>query len=123
MLRHDVGSPVLFPCGSKHREELVTALRAAGRVVDMVEAYRTVLAPPSRAQTVMAAADILVVTSPAQARLLAMVEHRERPALVAIGPTTANEARRHGWAPDAVAASPVVSAVAAAIHSLLPSYT
>lgn len=123
MLRHDLGSPVLFPCGDLHRDELVVALRDAGRVVEVVEAYRTVVAPPSRAQAVMAAADILVVTSPGVARLLASVEHRERPALVAIGPTTAHEARRHGWTPDAVAASPAVSAVAAAIHSLLPSYS
>jgi len=71
----------------------------------------------------MAAADILVVSSPRVARLLATVEHRERPALVAIGPTTADEASDHGWAPDAVAAAPVVPAVAAAIHSLLPSYS
>ncbi len=123
MLRHGVGSPVLLPCGDLHREELVTALRAAGRVVEVVEAYRTVMAPPSQAQAAMAAADIVVVTSPSVARLLASVEHRERPALVAIGPTTAHEARLHGWPADAVAASPEVSAVASAIHSLLPSFS
>lgn len=123
MLRHDVGSPVLFPCGDMHRDELVTALRDAGRVVDVVEAYRTVVAPASRAHAVMAAADILVVTSPSVARLLASVEHRERPAFVAIGATTAHEGRLRGWTPDAVAASPSVAAVAAAIHSLLPSYS
>lgn len=123
MLDHDVGSPVLFASGDLHREELVNHLRRAGRVVQVVEAYRTVVAAPSRAAAVMAAADILVVTSPSVARLLASVGHRERPALVAIGPTTADEARRQGWPPDAVAASPAVAAVAAAIHSLLPSYS
>ena len=100
-----------------------TRLRDAGALVDVVEAYRTVLAEPGRARAVMAAADVVVVTSPGVARLLASVEHRERPALVAIGPTTADEATRHGWPPDAVAASPAVPAVAAAIHSLLPSYS
>ena len=123
MLRHDVQSPVLFPCGDLHREELVDRLRDAGRVVDVVEAYRTVLAGPAHAESLMAAADVVVVTSPSVARLLASVEHRERPAFVAIGPTTADQARRHGWMPDAVAASPSVPAVAAAIHSLLPSYS
>ncbi len=123
MLRHGVQSPVLFPCGDLHRDELVTRLRDAGRVVDVVEAYRTVVAEPSRAQAVMAAADVVVVTSPSVARLIASLEHCERPALVVIGPTTADEATRHGWPPDAVAASPAVPAVAAAIHSLLPSYS
>ena len=123
MLRHGVQSPVLFPCGDMHREELVTRLRDAGLVVDVVEAYRTILAGHSHAEAVMAAADVVVVTSPSVARLLASIEHRERPALVAIGPTTADEALRHGWAPDAVAASPAVADVAAAIHSLLPSYS
>ena len=123
MLRQDVASPVLFPCGDLHREELVSRLRDAGRVVDVVEAYRTVLAEAGHADAVMAAADVLVVTSPSVARLLAAVERRERPGLVAIGPTTAGEARRHGWMPDAVAASATVPAVATAIHSLLPSYS
>jgi len=123
MLAHDAQSPVLFPCGDLHREELVTRLRAAGRVVEVVEAYRTILAGSSHAEAVMAAADVVVVTSPGVARLLAAVERRERPALVAIGPTTADEAHHHGWRPDAVAATPAVPAVAAAIHSLLPSYS
>lgn len=123
MLEGDVGSPVLLPCGDLAREELATALREGGRAVEVVEAYRTVLSPASDAQAAMAAADIIVVTSPSVARLLAAVEQRDCPALVAIGPTTAGEARRHGWTPDAVAASPAVPAVAAAIHSLLPSYS
>jgi uroporphyrinogen-III synthase len=102
---------------------LLTVLGAAGRVVETVEAYSTVLAPPGHAKAVVAAADIVVVTSPGVARLLASVAQRERPALVAIGPTTADAATTAGWAPDAVAECPAVSAMAAAVHSLLPSYS
>jgi uroporphyrinogen-III synthase len=123
MLRQGVGSPVLFACGDLHREELVTRLRDAGREVHVVEAYRTVLADAARADAAVRDGGILVVTSPAVARLLSDAPARPRPALVAIGPTTAAEATRCGWIPDAVAASPTSGAVASAIHSLLPSYS
>jgi len=123
MLRHGVGSPVLFACGDLHREELVVRLRDAGREVHVVEAYRTVLADAARAEAAMRDAEIVVVTSPAVARLLSHSARRPRPAFVAIGPTTAAEATRCGWIPDAVAAWPTAGAVASAIHSLLPSYS
>jgi uroporphyrinogen-III synthase len=122
MIVAGVGSPILFPSGDVHREELPATLRQAGRVVHTVEAYRTSLADASQARAAIEAADVLVVTSPNVARLLAASGHVARPSLVALGPTTAHEAMRAGWAPDAVATSPRIADVAAAIHSLLPSH-
>lgn len=121
MLAGGVGSPVLFPCGEMHREELLVRLRAAGRRVDPVIAYRAVLAPGDELRSALERADILVVTSPRVALALAATPVVSRPTLVAIGPTTAEAATAAGWTPDAVAMRPAVPDVAGAIHALLPS--
>ena len=57
---------------------------------------------------------MLVVASPTVADLLARAcPPGVRPALVAVGPTTAAAARASGWAPDAVAPRPTVEALVA----------
>jgi uroporphyrinogen-III synthase len=124
MLAAGVGSPVLFPCGEVHREELLVRLRAAGRRVEPVIAYRAMLASPEAISAAMASGDILVVTSPRVAQhLAASAPDDARPSMVAIGPTTADAAAAAGWSPDAVAMRPSVADVVGAIHALLPSLT
>ena len=81
--------------------------------------YRSVLAGEDVTRQATRGADILLVASPKVAALLARVVPRdERPALVAIGPTTATAARNAGWAPAGAASRPTVSAVMARIKSL-----
>ena len=119
MLAGRVGSPVLFPCGDGRRDDLPAVLKASGIAVEEVVCYRSVLAGDDVARQAMLGADILLVASPKVASLAARVIPRdERPALVAIGPTTAAAARAAGWAPAGVANRPTVSAVAARIKTL-----
>jgi uroporphyrinogen-III synthase len=119
MLAGRVGSPVLFPCGDSRRDELPAVLKAAGILVEEILCYRSVLASDDVARQATIGADILLVASPTVAALAARVIPRdERPALVAIGPTTAAAARTAGWAPAGVANRPTVSAVATRIKTL-----
>ena len=120
MLSAHVGSPVLFPCGDTRRDELPAVLRAGGVVVEEVVCYRSLLAPDEEARRALAGADVLLVASPRVATLAAKVSPRdERPALVAIGTTTATAARAAGWAPAGVAKRPTVEAVAERIRALV----
>lgn len=119
MLAAQVGSPVLFPCGDARRDELPAILRAAGVTVEEIVAYRALLAGEERALEAVNGADIVLVGSPRVAALLAGVSRPgDRPALVAIGPTTAAAARAAGWAPAGVAARPAVGPVAERIRAL-----
>ncbi|HET8624940.1 MAG TPA: uroporphyrinogen-III synthase [Gemmatimonadales bacterium] len=119
MLASRVGSPVLFPCGDGRRDELPAVLKASGITVEEVVCYRSLLAADDVARQATLGADILLVASPKVASLTARVIPRdERPALVAIGPTTAAAARAAGWAPAAVANRPTVTSVAARIRTL-----
>lgn len=120
LLASGVGSPVLFPCGDSRRDELPAILRASGVTVDEVTCYRSILADDARALAATAEADAVLVGSPRVAQLVARVTRAgDRPALVAIGPTTAAAARAAGWAPDAVAKRPTVDAVAERIRTVL----
>jgi uroporphyrinogen-III synthase len=120
MLHAGVGSPVLFPCGESHREELPALLTAAGRRVEQVVCYRAVLASPALATAALARANIIVATSPRVARLLASVRRSDcQASLVAIGPTTAEAATAAGWVPETIADEPTTVAVARAIKQLL----
>ncbi len=119
MLQAGVGSPILFPCGAIHREELPVRLRAAGRRVEPVICYHTRVASPDEARAALRGADIVVATSPVLAQVLATVRPpRHTPMLVAIGATTAEAAAASGWTPDAIAERPTAPAVARAIQSL-----
>lgn len=111
-----VHPPVLFPCGDRRREVLVTRLEAAGLPVLAVVCYYTVLAGRNEARSRCTDAGGLIVTSPSVARLLARsIDPTRRPALVALGQTTAMAARQAGWTPDATAAEPTVVGVMAAL--------
>ncbi len=110
---------MLFLCGDTRRDELPSALRAGGVAVDEVVCYRSLLAPEEEARRALAGADVLLVASPRVATLAARVVARdERPALVAIGPTTAAAARAAGWAPAGVARRPTVDAVVERIRAI-----
>ena len=112
--------PVLFPCGDLRRDELPARLRECGVVVEEVVCYRSVLAGEDEARRAAARADVLVVASPSVAGLLARAcPPGERPALVAVGPTTADAARALGWPPASVATSPTAQSLAAAVATLL----
>ena len=112
--------PVLFPCGDMRRDELPRSLRERGVTVDEVVCYRSVLAGADEARRAASRAQALVVASPSVAGLLARsCPAAGRPALVAVGPSTANAACSHGWPPDRVAAGPTVEALAAELRALL----
>lgn len=120
MLREAIAGPVLFPCGEVRRDELPTRLRQEGVRVDEVVCYRSVVADDAAAREAVRRGEILVVASPTVAELLARVSApTPRPALLAVGPTTAAAARAAGWMPSAVAARPDVDALVAEVSSLL----
>lgn len=120
MLQAGVRGPVLFPCGEIRREELTARLQHEGIEVEEIVCYRSVLAGETAARAAAERAGILVVASPSVADLLARTcPPGVRPALVAVGPTTAASARASGWAPDAVASRPTVEALVATVRSLI----
>jgi uroporphyrinogen-III synthase len=112
--------PVLFPCGDLRRDELPRRLGMQGIAVDEVVCYRTVLAGEAEARRAASRAQVLVVASPSVAGLLARsCSPGGRPALVAVGPSTAEAARTHGWPPARVASAPTVEALATELRRLL----
>ncbi|TFH67028.1 MAG: uroporphyrinogen-III synthase [Gemmatimonadales bacterium] len=119
MLSASVKSPVLFPCGSQRRDGLIERLESAGVKVREEECYRTLLASPDAARVACHGAEAILVASPSVAALVASACNQgARPALVAIGPTTAAAARGAGWPPDAVATSPTPDGIRSALDSL-----
>jgi len=120
MLAAGVRGPVLFPCGDLHREELPARLRDSGIEVEEVVCYRSVLAAEADARAAAERAEVLVVASPSVADLLARAcPPGIRPALLAVGPTTAAAARASGWPPAAVASRPSTEALTGSVRSLL----
>ena len=120
MLAAGVHGPVLFPCGDLRRDELPARLRAEDILVTEVVCYRSVLAGEAAAREAAERARVLVVASPSVADLLARAcPAGARPALLAVGPTTAAAARASGWPPAAVAKRPAVEALVAGVRSLL----
>jgi uroporphyrinogen-III synthase len=120
MLSAGAGGPVLFPCGDKRRDELPDLLRAEGLEVDEVVCYCTVLATPDQARAAIRDATMVLAASPTVVELLVRsCPPSERPALIALGPTSAAAARATGWEPAAVPRAPSTPALAAAIAGLL----
>lgn len=120
MLAARIGGPVLFPCGDSRRDELPERLRSHGITVDEVVCYRSVLASESAAHAAAARGTVLVVASPTVADLLVRACPPDaRPDLLAVGPTTAASARASGWSPAAVASTPSVEALTAAVRNVI----
>jgi uroporphyrinogen-III synthase len=112
--------PVLFPCGDRRRDELPARLRADGIAVEEVVCYRSVLAGEAEARRAAQRAQIVVVASPSVADLLARAcPPGVRPALLAVGPTTAAAASSSGWPPAGVAARPTAEALVAGVRALM----
>lgn len=123
LLATATGGPVLFPCGDIRRDELPARLRSEGIEVDEVVCYRSVLAGETEARRAAERAQVLVVASPSVADLLARAcPEGVRPALVAVGPTTAAAARASGWPPTRVASRPTADALAAAVRAVLVTH-
>ncbi|MGH7702109.1 MAG: uroporphyrinogen-III synthase [Gemmatimonadales bacterium] len=117
-----VGSPVLFPCGDPHRGELPDNLRSAGVEVVEITVYRSSLADRAAVEAVWADADFIVAGSPRVVHLLTDAgQPGERPGLIAIGATTADAASRRGWPARAVAETPTVKGLVAAVLTCLHS--
>ena len=120
MMEAGVAGPVLFPCGDIRRDELPARLRAGGIAVEEVVCYRSVLASEAEARRASERAQVLLVASPSVADLLARsCPPGSRPALLAVGPTTAAAARASGWPPAATATRPTAEALAAGVRGLL----
>jgi uroporphyrinogen-III synthase len=120
LIASGAGGPLLFPCGDLRRDELPARLRDNGIDVDEVVCYRSVLAGEPEARAAAERAQVLVVASPSVVDLLARAcPPGVRPALVAVGPTTAAAARASGWAPARVASRPTADALAAAVRALV----
>ncbi len=101
---------------------LVTIDAGAGAMLATAMVAARVVAGPDAIRRAVAGADVLLVASPKVVTLVARVSPKdERPALVAIGPTTAAAARAAGWAPAGVARRPTVEAVADRIRGLVKS--
>jgi uroporphyrinogen-III synthase len=122
LLAAGVRGPVLFPCGDIRRDELPARLRDGGISVEEVVCYRSVLAGEPAARRAAERAQVLIVASPSVADLLARAcPPGIRPALLAVGPTTASAARASGWPPAGVAAHPTAEALAVAVRALIAS--
>jgi uroporphyrinogen-III synthase len=112
--------PVLFPCGDTRRDELPSRLRDDGIAVEEVVCYRSVLAGESETRRAIQRVQIVVVASPSVADLLARAcPPGVRPALLAVGPTTAAAARSSGWPPASVAKRPTTEALVAGVRALM----
>ncbi len=122
LLAAGLQGPVLFPCGDIRRDELPARLRDGGIAVDEVVCYRSVLAGEREARLAAERAQIVLVASPSVADLLARAcPPGVRPALLAVGPTTAAAARASGWAPASVAARPTTDGLVGAVRAILLS--
>lgn len=119
ILAAGTGSPVLYPCGEIHRNELTNRLTEAGIAIHEVICYRSVAVPASLAGEVARRADVLVVGSPRVAELLlSACPPGRRPRLLALGPTTAAASRQGGWPPDVETEQPTVAEVAKRLRAL-----
>ena len=120
LLAAGASGPVLFPCGDIRRDELPSRLRDGGIAVEEVVCYRSVLAGESEARRAAKRVQIVVVASPSVADLLARAcPPGIRPALLAVGPTTAAAARSSGWPPAGVAKRPTTEALVAGVRALM----
>lgn len=114
---------VLWPRAADPAPDTAPAVRAAGATLTEVVAYTLVAAPDLdvRLRTALPA-DLLLGLSPSGLRSLAAAADRlgvSLPPVVAIGPTTADAARRLGLSLRGVAAAATPEALAAACRAAL----
>ena len=120
------GALVLFPCADRARDALPVGLRGRGARVECVVAYRTVAVDDALNDVARRASDgevdAVLLASPSAAQALARALGRagaRAPALVCIGPATAQACRDLGLAVSSVAASPSDDGLVAATLACL----
>jgi uroporphyrinogen-III synthase len=123
------GTKILLARAETARDLIPGALRAAGAVVDVVDAYRNVLpeAAPERLRAALAAGiDAATFTSSSSVTHLAGAAHAAGVAFpfagvkaVSIGPITSATLREHGWDPAAEAHPSDIPGLTAAVEKLL----
>ena len=120
-----MGAPVLTIGGRHTRPELADDLKAGGQKVTQIVVYENRAPPPPADEDLQradSAAAIYVAAPSAADRLLAWRPGLGARPFVAIGPTTAAAlAQRHGIVAAAVAESPRIAAVEAAILRTIES--
>lgn len=110
------GKRVLLPRAAVARDVAPVALAARGAVVDVVEAYRTVV--PSPSPHGFAKPDWVTFTSSSTVKnFLALAGHEvlEGVRIASIGPVTSQTARRHGLRVDVEAAEHTIPGLVAAL--------
>jgi uroporphyrinogen-III synthase len=126
VLREKVcGKRVLLPRAAIARDVIPDALRAAGAIVDVVDAYRNVL--PEAAPGLLRAAleqgiDAVTFTSSSSVTHLAEAARAANIAFpfagvaaISIGPITSQTLREHGWQPAVEANPSDISGIVAAV--------
>jgi uroporphyrinogen-III synthase/uroporphyrinogen III methyltransferase/synthase len=134
LLARAAGKRILLARAAVARDLIPDALRAAGAVVDVVEAYRNLLpdaAPEQLRQSLAEGLDVATFTSSSSATHLAEAARLADVAwplagvsAVSIGPITSQTLRDLGWPPAAEAApSDIPGLIAAVVRLLAPSGT
>jgi uroporphyrinogen III methyltransferase / synthase len=117
---------ILFPRALRAREALPSALRLMGHTLDVVEAYRTVLAETSRPEIInlVAACHIVVLTAPSTAQallsLLGSVSLLSGKCVASIGPSTTAALSALGVSATMTADVPSLAAIAKALAERQP---
>ncbi|MDA8381179.1 MAG: uroporphyrinogen-III synthase [Actinomycetota bacterium] len=111
---------VLFPCAEVARDEVAPGLRNLGWDVDVVVAYATLAVVPAPGHLARAAgADAVIFASPSAVRaLLAAAPEKVPPAVVCIGPTTAQAAIDAGLEVAAIASDRTAQGIVATLVDL-----
>lgn len=123
------GDAILIYCAEEARDVLPVRLRAAGRSVDVVAAYKTVFTDDPQFAQKVAACDILTFTSASTVR--GFVHNLHGPAAAAhaasgktiacIGPVTAQEAHANGLDVDVTAEEFTAAGLLAALERAAPA--
>lgn len=114
------GERILLAVAAEPMANLGEGLRAAGYETIEATAYATVPVKLSEDQRgALGRAEVLVLSSPKGVRLAVEALGAVRPAVVALGPTTATAARECGFTSLVTAVSPGTAGVMAAIGTLL----
>ena len=113
MLAAGCGARCCFPAATSAGTSCLRGSGDEGIAVEEVVCYRSVLAGEAEAREAAQRAQMLLVASPSVADLLARAcPPGARPALLAVGPTTAAAARASGWPPAGGRRRPTAEALA-----------
>ena len=111
---------VLFPCAEAARDEVAPGLSSRGWDVDVVVAYATLAVVPAPGDLARAGrADAVIFASPSAVRaLIAAAPKRVPPAIICVGPTTAQAAIDAGFEVAAIASDRTAQGIVAALVDL-----